>query len=91
MSKQGPHDECKRVERELRATVSGQAREITRLGNELEAAEGLLIRADDKLGGANGWASLEIDERVRRAEELLADARAILRKHGRRKAFLTTT
>ena len=89
MSDAGLHDECRRKERELRSLVSGQAAEITRLGKELDAAEGLLIRADDKLGGANGWAAFEADERLRRAEELVREARGIIRKHNRRKAFTT--
>ncbi len=87
MSKSGVHDECRRRERELEALVSGQAHEIVRLGKELDAAEGILIHAD--LPGANGWAALEADERLRRAEELVRDARRIMRKHNRRKAFTT--
>lgn len=89
MSESGEHDECRRLERELRALVGGQANEITRLGRELDACEALLMRADDKLKGANGWAALEADEQMRKAIERIEEARTIIRKHTRRKAFTT--
>lgn len=89
MSESGPHDECKRRERELRALVSGQAKEIVRLGDELDAVEGLLIHAHDAADGLNGHANLQADEALRRASEQIEAARRFIRKHKRRKAFTT--
>lgn len=89
MSKSGEHDECQRRERELQALVGGQASEIVRLGRELDAVEALLVRSEDKLTGQNGWAALEADDQMRRAIERIEEARIIIRKHHRRKAFTT--
>lgn len=89
MSESGVHDECRRRERELEALVSGQAREIARLGDELDAVEALLLRAAHETKANRGYAELEADEALRRAEEQIHKARVIIRKHGRRKAFTT--
>lgn len=89
MSESGEHDECRRRERELEALVSGQANEIVRLGNELDATEGLLLHANDAVKGSNGYAELQADEALRRASEHIQEARGIIRKHTRRKAFTT--
>ncbi len=86
MSKSGPHDECKRRERELEALVLGQANELARLGRELDDAEALLLRAHT---GDDEYATLEADERLRLAADKIEEARVILRRHKRRKAFTT--